>query len=293
MEIIENKRFGEERALYAKNGLQLANCRFEGRGNGGFALKECGNIRLDSCFCEQRSPLWHCSDVILRNCITSENCTAALWYGDGVTIENCALNGKKAVRECRNVNIAASRIIMPEFGWRSRGIRIAGSTVTSEYALLEAGDITADGLELGGKYAMQYAENAFITNSRLNSEEALWHAKNVTVQDSLVAGERLAWYSEGLTLINCHIVGTQPLCYCKNLTLINCTTEGCDCAFEYSAVSAEIRGGIQSVKNPLGGEIRADAIGEVIVTDDSVYPVNAKVYASGKILWPNILRFKR
>lgn len=293
MEIIESKRFGEERALYAKNGLQLINCRFEGPEDGESAVKECRNILLDNCYCDLRYPFWHCNGITLRNCTATENCRAALWYDDSVTIENCAMNGIKAVRECRNVNITGSGIVSPEFGWRSRGIRVGNTSIDSQYAFFEAGDITADGMTLTGKYTFQYVDNVYITNSRLDTKDAFWHSRNVTVKDSLVKGEYLAWYSDGLTLINCHIVGTQPLCYCKNLTLINCTTEGCDLAFEYSSVNAEIKGGILSVKNPLSGEIRADEIGEMIATDDSVYPVNARVYAGGHILWPNILRLRK
>ena len=90
-------------------------------------------------------------------------------------------------------------------------------------------------------------------------------------------GEYLGWYSEGLTFVRCHIKGTQPLCYCKRLRLIDCTMENCDLAFEYSDVRAEIRGTIDSVKNVRRGVVRADRIGEVIVTPDSVFSPRAKI----------------
>ena len=41
--------------------------------------------------------------------------------------------------------------------------------------------------------------------------------------------------------------------------------EGCDLSFERSTVTATIKGKIDSVKNPLGGKIRADEIGEIIM----------------------------
>ena len=84
--------------------------------------------------------------------------------------------------------------------------------------------------------------------------------------------------------MRCHIKGTQPLCYCKNLRLIDCTMENCDLAFEYSDVRATVKGGIDSVKNPRRGKICADAVGEVLRTQNSVYPVRAKVVAGGKRL---------
>ncbi len=93
---------------------------------------------------------------------------------------------------------------------------------------------------------------------------------------SVLRGEYLGWYSEGLTLINCLITGTQPLCYCKKLNLINCRTEGCDLAFEYSDVNAEISGEVLSVKNPKSGRIVADGYGEIIF-DSDLYPCKGKV----------------
>ena len=119
-----------------------------------------------------------------------------------------------------------------------------------------------------------------IIDSVLDTKDAFWHSKNVTVTDCELNGEYLGWYSEGLTLVNCHITGTQPLCYCKGLKLINCTTEGCDLAFEYSEVDAEIDGHILSVKNPASGRICADSIGEVILKD-SIIENNCEIITKG------------
>ena len=77
-------------------------------------------------------------------------------------------------------------------------------------------------------------------------------------------------------MINCRIISTQPLCYCKDLKLINCTMEGCDLAFEYSDVDAELTGHIDSIKNPRSGRIVADSIGE-IVREGAVIPCNSEI----------------
>ena len=121
-------------------------------------------------------------------------------------------------------------------------------------------------------------ENLEIRNSYLDTKDAFWHSKNVTVVDTTLKGEYLAWFSEGLTLINCHITGTQPLCYCKDLKLINCTMEGTDLSFEYSDVEAEIRGHVDSVKNPRSGNITLDSVGEIIMTDDVVMECTGNVH---------------
>ena len=104
-----------------------------------------------------------------------------------------------------------------------------------------------------------------IEDSDLDTKDAFWHAKNVTVKNSVLKGEYLAWYSENLTLIGCRIEGTQPFCYCRNLTLIDCEMISCDLAFERSTVQAQVKGHIDSVKNPISGRISADSIGDVIL----------------------------
>ena len=59
----------------------------------------------------------------------------------------------------------------------------------------------------------------------------------------------------------------------KNLKLINCTTKGCDLAFEYSEVEVDIKGHVDSIKNPKSGTITVDSVGERI-NEDSIMVVN-------------------
>ena len=281
MNVLENERFGTERALYASRSLLLKNCRFAGEEDGESALKESAGIEARDCFFDLRYPLWHIGGAALQNCTMTENCRAALWYDRDVAIRGCSMGGIKAVRECRGVTIGDTRIVSPEFGWKSRDISLRKVSLTSEYAFLESRNIRAQQLEFTGKYSFQYTRNVRIERSDLHTKDAFWHAKNVIVTDSEVDGEYLGWYSEGLTFVRCHIKGTQPLCYCKNLRLIDCTMENCDLAFEYSDVRADVKGEILSVKNVHCGIVRADRIGEVIVTPDSVCPVRAHIVQRG------------
>lgn len=118
-----------------------------------------------------------------------------------------------------------------------------------------------------GKYSFQYTEDVVLERSSLETKDAFWHSRNVTLRDCDVRGEYLGWYSENLTLIGCRISGTQPFCYCRNLKLIDCTMEGTDLAFEYSDVDAEVKGHVESVKNPRSGRIHAGSIGRVVLED--------------------------
>lgn len=282
MDIIENKRFGCERDLYGSRDVIVKNCRFEGPEDGESALKESRNVIAENCFMDLRYPFWHIDGITIRGGEMTKNCRAALWYDRGVSISDCKMNGIKALRECADIRLKDVAADSPEFGWKCKNIDIEGGDIQSEYAFLESENIRAEKMKFAGKYSFQYTKNVRIANSELNTKDAFWHAKNVTVTDSVLNGEYLAWYSERLTLVRCHIKGTQPFCYCKKLTIIDCTMEDCDLAFEYSDVKADVKSEIISVKNPYKGVICADRIGEIIKTENSVYPVKAKIVERNK-----------
>lgn len=269
--IISGQQFDEERALYHLQNAHVSDCVFAGPADGESALKECRGVTVENCRFSLRYPLWHAKDFRLIRSDMDELTRAPVWYAADGVIDGCNIRGIKILRECDRIRVINCKIESPEFGWRCRGVSIENSSIDSVYFLFECRDVSVDNLKMSGKYSFQYIENMTVKNSHLDTKDAFWHSKNVTVENSVVKGEYLGWYSENLTLINCRIIGTQPLCYCKNLRLINCTMEETDLAFEYSEVSADIRGEILSVKNPKSGRIIADGYGEIVL-EDSIMP---------------------
>lgn len=276
MNIIENKTFDEERALYNLKNTKVASCKFAGPADGESALKEARNIEVENTDFSLRYPLWHVYGYKLNNVNMDELTRAAIWYSKNAEIMNSHLYGIKALRECSDTKIVNTDINSMEFGWKCNNIEINNSKIISEYIFLDSKNIKIENLDFKGKYSFQYNENLTIDNSVLDTKDAFWHSKNVTVKNSIVKGEYLAWFSENLTLINCKIIGTQPLCYCKNLKLIDCEMEETDLSFEYSEVEATVKGSIDSVKNPKSGSITADSIGKIIF-DDAVMECTADV----------------
>ena len=264
MEKFSNLRLDEERALYGLRGAEITGCVFDGPADGESALKESRNIVVHNCDFRLRYPLWHVTEAEISDSTMSETCRAALWYDADISLERCKLRGIKALRECDRSSLNHCEIESQEFGWFCRGIKIEDTALVSEYPFLQCRDMELKNFRLTGKYSFQYVENAVIRDSFLDTKDAFWHSKNVTVFDSVVKGEYLAWYSENLRLVRCKIIGTQPLCYAKNLVLEDCEMEGADLSFEYSEVTATVKGSIDSVKNPVCGRIEADRIGEVI-----------------------------
>lgn len=268
MDIIENRSFDEERALYGSDGLSVDKCSFDGPADGESALKESRNIRVTDSFFNLRYPMWHVENLVVRGCEMTELCRAALWYSHNIEIRDTKMHGIKALRECSNIRVSGCDIISPEFGWSCHDIEMADTKAESEYFMMRSTGLDFHNVTFSGKYSFQYIENASFTNCVFDTKDAFWHAKRVTVADSVIKGEYLAWYCEDVSFINCRIIGTQPLCYCKGLKLVDCEMVDADLAFERSEVEAKLTAPVISVKNPLSGRIELPAVGEVIRDDE-------------------------
>lgn len=265
--IYEGLKLDAERALYGERDAVIRRCVFDGPADGESALKECGGITAEDCDFHLRYPFWHVTDGLVQNCRMTETCRAALWYDRGMHVENSRLGGIKALRECDDTVLSGCEIESTEFGWFCRGLKITDCTLKSEYPFMQTRGMEIENLRMQGKYSFQYVENVTIRDSVLDTKDAFWHGKNITVEDSVVKGEYLAWYSENLRLVRCKIIGTQPFCYAKNLVLEDCEMIDCDLAFENTTVEEDVRGEILSVKNPAGGHITADSIGEILLDE--------------------------
>lgn len=268
MDVIKNKSYDEERALYGSRGISLENCTFDGPADGESALKESCDIRADHCFFNLRYPFWHDDGLKINGSEMTPMCRAALWYSTDVEITDTKLHGIKALRECARIKMHGCDIISPEFGWSVQDIRMEDCDVKSEYFMMRSEALAFENVRLQGKYSFQYIRDSVFENCVFDTKDAFWHAKNVTVRNSVVKGEYLAWYCENVMFENCKIIGTQPLCYCKNLKLVNCEMTDTDLCFEKSEVEATVTSGVISIKNPLSGHIYVPSVGEIIRDDE-------------------------
>lgn len=267
MKVIVGQVFDEERALYGQENVTLERCKIDGPADGESALKECENIVAKGCYFNLRYPLWHDVGVEIVGCEMTELCRAALWYSRDVKIDNCKLNGIKALRECENITMQNCDVNSVEFGWFCKNLSLKDSAFVGEYFLLRSQDLRLENVSLKGKYSFQYVTDMVIERCNLDTKDAFWHAKNVVVKNSIVKGEYLGWYAENLTFENCTIIGTQPLCYCKGLKLVNCKMIDCDLAFERSEVEADVCSHVVSIKNVTSGLVTVDSVGEVIADE--------------------------
>lgn len=280
--IIENKSFGEERALYGLRNATVQKCSFSGEEDGESALKETRELEISECEFHLRYPLWHIEGFKMKDCELFDTARAPIWYARDGVISDSTVNSIKSLRESKRISFENCKIASEEFGWKCEDISLSSSSLSGAYAFLDCKNITIRNVDFKGKYSFQYVENLTVENSVLDTKDAFWHAKNVTVRNSIVKGEYLAWYSDSITFENCRIIGTQPLCYCKNLRLINCEMIDTDLSFENSEVNATINSDIISIKNPIGGEISCTGVGEIIFDEYAKEP-RAKITITAPI----------
>ncbi len=269
MEIVANKTFDEERALYGLRHVHVLDCTFTGPADGESALKECEDVTAERCVCDLRYPFWHIHGLKIRDCEITENGRAAVWYSDHIEITNSRLHGVKALRECHEVSIKDCDIFSGEFGWFSRYVRMTKCTVKGDYVMFNAHNLECSDIRFLGKYSLQYMHDCVFERCDITSRDAFWHVRNVMVRNCALKGEFLGWYSDHLTLEHCRIISSQPLCYCENLKLIDCEVVDSDLCFEKSDIDAVITTSVDSIKNPRSGKIILPAVDELIQDETS------------------------
>ncbi len=278
--LIKDTFYEGERPLFATNNLRLENVKFY---PGESALKECSNIEAYQCEFMCKYPFWHNNNVQIEECLFTVYSRAAIWYSRNIRMTGTRVEAPKMFREIDGLELENVQLTSAaETLWNCRDIKLRNvRAYGGDYIFMNGINIDIDGFYLQGNYSFQDARNVTIRNARLDSKDAFWKTENVTVYDSEITGEYLGWHSKNLRLVNCKISGTQPLCYCTGLIMENCTLAAdCDLCFEYSTLNAVINSDITSVKNPTGGFIMGNNIGEVIIDGNCKDPGTCKIRTS-------------
>lgn len=278
MEEIKQKILTGERALFAGSDLRVIDSIFM---DGESPLKESRNIELEGCMFKWKYPLWYAKDISVRNTTWFEMARAGVWYTERMRVEDCAIEAPKNFRRCRVLSLKnVSFANAAETLWSCDGVTLDGVVARGDYFAMNSCNMTISGLTLYGNYSFDGVENVEVRDSRLLTKDAFWNSNHVTVVNSFISGEYLGWNARNLTLIDCTVESLQGMCYIDNLVMRNCRLLNTTLAFEYSTVKADISGRIDSVLNPSGGTIRADAIGELIIERDRIDPSKTRILCS-------------
>lgn len=265
---IKNARLTGERAEFFAKNTKYTACRFE---DGESPLKHSEGIVCEDCVFDWKYPLWYSKDIEVTGSEFTYTGRAGIWYTDNLRLENVTYKAPKGLRRCRGVIIKNTRFENAEETlWQCSSVKLENVYIKGDYFGMNCSDMEIDGLETDGNYCFDGAKNVRIKNSRLMSKDAFWNSEGIVLENCYISGEYFGWNSKDITLINCTVKSLQGFCYIQNLTLKSCKLPDTTLAFEYSTVDAEIIGAIESIKNPLGGRIRAESIGELILEPERV-----------------------
>ena len=149
--LYESLTLDEERALYGITRATVKDCLFDGPADGESALKEASDITVMNCDFRLRYPFWHVRGGRVASCTLTDTCRAALWYAADMAIENTALGGIKALRECDRMTLTGCEIHSAEFGWLCRGVELTDCKMQGEYPFFMTRGLHLRGVELKGK----------------------------------------------------------------------------------------------------------------------------------------------
>ena len=268
MKEIYQEIFTGERALFQGADLKIYDCIFD---DGESPLKHSKNVELEGCSFKWKYPLWYAENITVRDCSVFEMGRAGIWYTNNIEMTDTLYEAPKGFRRCDGVTLENVQFTnAAETLWSNKNVKAANITAKGDYFAMNSENMEIDRLVLTGNYSFDGCKNVVIRNSKLLSKDAFWNSENITVYNSFISGEYLGWNAKDLTLVNCTVESLQGMCYIENLVMKNCKLINTTLAFEYSTVDANICGNIDSVKNPSGGIIRADSIGELIMEKDKI-----------------------
>ena len=275
MKDIHGGFFSGERALFSVADLRIYDSIFD---DGESPLKHSRNIELIGCMFKWKYPLWYSENITARDCSVFDMGRAGIWYTNNIEMTDTLYEAPKGFRRCDGVTLNNVQFInAAETLWHCKNVRAENITAKGDYFAMNSENMEFMNFNFAGNYSFDGCKNVVVRNSKLLSKDAFWNSENVTVYDSFISGEYLGWNSKNLTLVNCTIESLKGMCYIENLVMKNCKLINTTLAFEYSTVDAEISSHIDSVKNPSGGIIRAESIGELILEEDKIDAGKTKI----------------
>ena len=272
----ENETYVGERAQFMSKDAQFFNCVFE---DGESPLKESRNLDIEKCEFRWKYPIWYCRDVKCRNITFLETARSGIWYTNDIVINDSTIYAPKTFRRCDGVKLINVQLLnAQETFWNCKKINLNHVYAKGDYFGFNCDGVEAEDLHIDGNYCFDGAKNIVIRNSALNSKDSFWNTENVTIIDCDIDGEYIGWNSKNLTFINCKIRSHQGLCYIEGLKLVNCELVETDLCFEFcSKIDAQINSVVDSIKNPISGEIRLKGVKELIMDENIINPRDTKI----------------
>ena len=145
-------------------------------------------------------------NTVIQNITTGQE--RAFYGSKNVNFKNITIDGieqgESAFKECRNITIEDSNIILKYCIWHCHNLTL--------YKTI---------LDANSRASIWYCDNIEIIDCKINNVKACRNCTNLTIKDSIINSEDFAWKCEGVKMINCKITGVTPFLDSSNVTLDN------------------------------------------------------------------------
>ena len=146
-------------------------------------------------------------DTVIQNIKTGQE--RAFYGSKNVHFKNIIIEGieqgESAFKECTNIIVEDSHIILNYCVWHCRNMTLYKSI-----------------LDVNSRASIWYCSNIEITNCKLNGIKCCRNCTNLTIKDCTINSDEFCWKTEGVKLENCKISGVYPLLCNNNVIIDNC-----------------------------------------------------------------------
>ena len=153
-------------------------------------------------------------ETVIQNITTGQE--RAFYGSRNVHFKNITIDGieqgESAFKECRNITVEESNIILKYCVWHCHNITLYKTII-----------------DVNSRASIWYCENIEIINCKLNGVKACRNCSNLTLKDCIINSDDFGWKTEGVKIINCKFgSGTNPF-----LDSSNATVDGCEFTAKY------------------------------------------------------------
>ena len=143
-------------------------------------------------------------DTVIQNITTGQE--RAFYGSRNVHFKNIIIDGieqgESAFKECRNITIEDTNIILKYCVWHCHNITLC-KTIIDE----------------NSRASVWYCDNIEVLNCKFNGVKVFRNCNNLTVKDSIINSDEMGWKCDGVKIENSKIYGNYPFLNASNVCL--------------------------------------------------------------------------
>ncbi len=151
-----------------------------------------------------RAALWYTNDATILN--SNLHGIKALRECSNIKIESCDIISPEFGWSVKDIEMKDTTVQGEYFMMRSDRLHFDNVTLKGKYSFQYITDSVFENCNFDTKDAFWHANNVVVRNSVVKGEYLAWYCENVTFENCTIIGTQPLCYCKGLKLINCKMV---------------------------------------------------------------------------------------